>query len=378
MIQDLNSVVQQEPKLNKMNTVTTHRARKKIIICFLLVSLVPISIVGVISFFNSRGTINKISAQYSLDFLTQTVANIQLKLAEFENISLRLFINNDFNNTLINYLKIKDGASELQKKVIVDYFNEYMISNQDVFAFLFISETKTDKSIIVAKDYYQDFLDLTKHFRQTSSYKSIIKAGGGIVWSTTIKLNRNHFVILGRYIKDLTTGQPLGILAIVVDEDKIDQLVNMTIYNQLNISFSEIDNYLFIINNEGEIISSPFKEEIGKNINQIMKDTEPLKSILGSPVSNRDYGCEINQGSYITEVNHKQMLVTFKSIGSKIGVGGKSGWILVSLAPTSYLYKQASAISYTTLILGIIFGILAILASFYVANLVNNKSEDKK
>jgi len=72
------------------------------------------------------------------------------------------------------------------------------------------------------------------------------------------------------------------------------------------------------------------------------------------------------------------MLVTFKSIGSKIGVGGKSGWILVSLAPTSYLYKQASAISYTTLILGIIFGILAILASFYVANLVNNKSEDKK
>jgi hypothetical protein len=70
-----------------------------------------------------------------------------------------------------------------------------------------------------------------------------------------------------------------------VDEDKIDQLANQTIYNQLNISFNELESYSFIINNDGEIVSSPFKEEIGKNVTQIMKETKPLQPILGNLVS---------------------------------------------------------------------------------------------
>jgi methyl-accepting chemotaxis protein len=357
----------------KNNFLSSKKIRTRIILFFLFVSLVPICVIGSLSYISFRATITKKTAQYSLDLLTQTVSNIQLKLAEFENISVRLFINKEFNDILGNYVSVKDGTS-LQKKIIEDYFNEYMISNKDVFAFMFICNSKNEKSIVITKDYYQDFLNLTRHFRETYSYQSIVKAGGGIVWSSTIKLNGNHFVILGRYIKDLTTGEPLGILAIVVDEDKIDQLANQTIYNQLNISFNELESYSFIINNDGEIVSSPFKEEIGKNVTQIMKETKPLRPILGNLVSNRDYGSEINQGSFITEVNKKQMLVTYKSIGSKIGVGGKSGWNLLSLAPTAYLYQEVSSIGLITLVIGIAFVILAIFLSFYVANLIKTNN----
>jgi hypothetical protein len=191
----------------KNNFLSSKKIRTRIILFFLFVSFVPICVIGSLSYISFRTTIIQKTTQYSLDLLTQTVSNIQLKLAEFENISVQLFINKEFNDILGNYVSVKDGTS-LQKKIIEDYFNEYMVSNKDVFAFMFICNSKNEKSIVITKDYYQDFLNLTRHFRETYSYQSIVKAGGGIVWSSTIKLNGNHFVILGRYIKDLTTGEP--------------------------------------------------------------------------------------------------------------------------------------------------------------------------
>lgn len=347
--------------------------RNKIIFLFLLMSLLPLWTIGTISFTSSKAAITQKTVRYSLDLLTQTVANIQLKLAGFENTSIKLFIDNGFNSTLVNFLKSRGNAVSVQKKIIDDYFSEYMINNKDIFAFMFIPETNPDYSIVITKDFEEDFWNLTKRFKETSSYQSIVKAGGGIVWSASIRLNRNHFVILGRSIKDIATGEFLGILAIVVEEDKIDQLANMTIYNQLDISFGDIENYSFIINDNGEIVSAPFKEDIGKNITGFMKDIFPLKLILEGSTLNRDYGSEVNQGSFISEVNHKKTLVTYKSIGSKIGVGGKSGWHLINIASTSSLYREISKVGLTTLILGLVFGGLAIIVSFYVATLVNHR-----
>jgi hypothetical protein len=342
--------------------------QNKIIFFFLLVSLLPICLIGAFSYFCLKANVTQTTAQYSLDMLTQTVANIQLKLAEFENISVRLFINKDFNEALSAYIKSRDGSTAIRKKNIEDYFNEYMISNKDIYAFMFISDTDVNKSIVIAKDYYQDFIGLTKHFTETSSYQSIMVAGGGIVWSNTIKLKRNHFLVLGRHIKDASNGDPLGILAIVLDEEKIDQLANLTLYNKLNISVGNMERYSFIINNDGEIISSPFKTDIGKNIAILMRDIAPLKPIL-KYTGDRDYGNEINQGSYITQVNNQPMLVTFKSIGSKIGIGGKSGWHLISVAPTSLLYEGLRIVGFATLLLGIAFGVIAVFISFHVASL---------
>ncbi len=346
--------------------------RYKIIFFFLFVSLLPICLIGSFSYFCLKANVTQTTARYSLDMLIQTVANTQLKLAEFENISVRLFINKDFNEALSNYIKSSDGSYAIRKRNIEDYFNEYMISNKDIFAFLFISDTDNNQSIVITKDYYEDFVGLTKHFAETSSYQNIIVAGGGIVWSNTIKLNRNYFLVLGRHIKDAGSGESLGILAIVVDEEKIDQLANLTLYNKLNISVGNMERYSFIMNNEGEIISSPLKTDIGKNIAALMRDITPLKPIL-KYTGDRDYGNEINQGSYITQVNNQPMLVTYKSIGSKIGIGGKSGWHLISVAPTSTLYEGLRMVGLITLLLGIAFGVIAVIISFHIASLFNNQ-----
>lgn len=357
--------------IDNKKTVTNGFIRNRLICCFLLASLTPIFIIGFLSFYYSRAAITRKITQYSQAELVQTVANIQSKLAEFENTSVRLFINKEFNSTLSALTGARDESQFLlAKREVESHFKEYMISNQDIFGFMFICEPDIERSIIITKEYYDDFMDLSRNFEEHNAYRNIMTAGGGIVWSTAINLNRSHFVLLGRQIKDIVTGDSLGILAIIVDEEKIDQLINLNIYNRLYISLAEIASYSLVINNDGEIVSTPFKEDIGKNFSKIIKETKPLVEIF-SLVSNRDYGSEINQGSFITEVNHRQTLVTFKTISSKVGIGGKSGWHLLSLAPTSFLYKEVQTLGFVTLILGLLFAIIAVGISFYITSLID-------
>src|SRR5690554_354603 len=359
--------------MNRKRIVTNSLIRNRLIWCFLLVSLTPIFIIGFLSYYYSQAAITRKITQYSQAELMQTVANIQSKLAEFENTSVRLFINKEFNSTLGAMTAARDESQYLlARREIEAHFKEYMISNQDIFGFMFICEPDVERSVIITKDFYEEFIKSTRDFKDHNAYQSITTAGGGIVWSSAIKLNRSHFVLLGRQLKDMATGESLGVLAIIVDEEKLDQLINLNIYNRLYISLAEIESYSLIINNEGEIVSTPFKEDIGNNFSKIIKETKPLDEVF-SRVSDRDYGSEINQGSFLTEVNHRQTLVTFKTISSEVGIGGKSGWHLLSLAPTSYLYAEVRTLGLITLGLGMLFAVAAIGVSFYVTAIIDKQ-----
>ena len=371
---DLSQQKGESPAQKRKREKTNGLIRNRLICFFLLVTLAPILIIGFLAYNKSRTAIAKKITQYSQAELVQSVANIQNKLAEFENISVRLFINKGFNNTLATLVEAKDEDHFLSAKKEVEFhFKEYMISNPDIFGFMFICDPDLKRSVVITKEYYGEFLNLIKSFKEHSAYRNIMAAGGGIVWSSAIKINRSHFVLLGRHLKDMATGESLGILAIIIDEENIDRLVNLNIYNRLYISLSEIQSYSLVINNEGEIVSTPFKEDIGKRFSDIIKETKPLDEIF-SLVSDRDYGSEINQGSFITEVNSRETLVTFKTIGSKTGIGGKSGWHLLSLAPTSYLYADVQMLGVTILLLGVVFAVIAVGFSFYVTALIDKYS----
>lgn len=343
--------------------------RARFIFFFLLFSLTPILIIGSISNSNFKKVVTDKIVHYSLAELAQTVVNIQSKLAEYETISLQLFVNKELNTTLENYVDIINSPpnSVIQKSVEA-CFNEYMTNNNDLFGFMFLCNSDNGRSIIVTKDFHNDFIGLSRSFKDTSAFRNIMEADGGIVWSTTIKVNQNNYVMLGRLIKRLSNGQPLGILAIIIDEDKIDQLANLALYNDLNNSLNGLEIYSIIINKKGEIVSSPFKEEIGKSVSQITRNIVPLKSVSGNSFSGQE--SKIDQGSFITNVNHKRSLVTYKAIRSKIETGGESGWYLINLTPTSFLYKERQVVTFATLVLCLLFGVLAVWISFYTEKMI--------
>jgi methyl-accepting chemotaxis protein len=367
------------PKINNLvsffkglwlNFVQQFSIRNRLIFFFLSISLIPISIIGFISYSSSRDAINRKISQYSIDGLAQAVLNMQIKLKQFEDASDKLYSrNNQFKSSLKSLIDEPDDAKAMTwTKTVGSYFNEEMLSNADIFACLFIADQDDNRSIVITRDYEKDFYRFTVEIKKTALYQNIAKAGGDIVWSPAINLARSHFVLLGRYIEDQSTGTPLGVLAIVMDEEKLDRITNLSLYNKLSIDMGEMKNYSLVVNNEGAIISSPIKENIGFNISQFMKSKQPImQKILESKVSDRDYGNDVNQGSLEGEVDHQKVLVTYKSVGSQIGIGGKSGWHVLSIALTSFLYREADAVGFITLVLGLIFGVVAVFFSLTIA-----------
>jgi hypothetical protein len=343
--------------------------REKFIIFFLFFSLTPILIIGVISINSFKKVVMDKIVRYSLAELGQTAVNLELKMSEYETISLQLFVNKEFNAILENFVDTENSFSNnAMHKSVETCFNEYMNNNKDLLGFMFLSYFDNERSIVVTKDFQKEFAGLKSSFKCTSAFRDIMKADGGIVWSNAIKINQKNYVILGRLIKRLSNGKPLGVLAIIIDEDKMDQLVNLTIYNDLNNSLNGIENYSIIIKQNGEIVSSPFKEDIGKNVSQITRNILSAKYVLRNSFSGKE--SKIDHGSFITNVNHKESLVTYKAIGSQSEIGGENGWYLVNLTPTSFLYEERQVVAITALILCLVFGILAVWISFYATKII--------
>jgi len=334
---------------------------RKTLFCLLLVlTLTPVLIVGLISHGHFKKAVTDKVARYSLAELAQAANNIQVKLTDYEAISLQLFVNNDFITTLENYCDL--GNDSRAAETVKACFKEYLKNNTDVFGFMFLGASDQVEPIVITADIQKDFIDLSRKFKETGACRNIMEADGGIVWSASLKINRSNYVFLGRLIKKISTGATLGILAIIIDEDKIDSLVNLAFYNELNNSWNGIEHYSLLINVRGEIISSPFKEDIGRQAPQLIAK---ILAADGENLTGAEAG-KIRQGSFITTINQKQNLVTYRAVGGKIKNAGRNSWYLVNLIPTSFLYKERRVVAVITLVLCLIFGALAVGVSLYL------------
>lgn len=342
---------------------------RKTLFCLLIIlTLTPVLIVGLISHDHFKKAVTDKVARYSLAELTQAVNNIQLKLADYEAISLQLFVNNDFITTLENYCD-HGNNSKAAAETVKACFNEYLKNNADLFGFMFVGDSDQVEPIVITKDIQKDFIDLSRKFKETGACCNIMEADGGVVWSAPLKINRSNYVFLGRLIKRISTGATLGILAIIIDEDKIDQLVNLAFYSELNNSWNGIESYSLLIDSRGEIISSPFKEDIGKKATQLIDKILPSD---GETLTGHAAG-KVRQGSFITTINQQQNLVTYKAVGSKIKNSGRNSWYLVNLVSTSFLYKERRVVVVITLVLCLIFGALAVWVSLYLTKQVGKE-----
>jgi hypothetical protein len=336
-------------------------SRRITLFCLLIVlTLTPVLIVGIISHGHFTKALTGKAARYSLAELTHAVNNLQGKLACYEAVSLQLFVNNDFVTALERHCDRGNNGREAAETVKA-CFNEHMKNNTDLFGFIFASTSDQVEPIVVTKDLQKDFMALSWRFIETGAGREIMEADGGIVWSAPLKINRSNYVFLGRLMKRISTGATLGILALVIDEEKIDQLVNLTFYDELNNSWNRINHYSLLINSKGEIISSPFKEEIGKKAPQIIEQILPAN---GGALTG-DEARRGRQGSFITTVNREEYLVTYKAVG-KSKTAGKNSWYLVNLVSASFLFEERQVVTVITLVLSLVFGALAVWVSLYL------------
>lgn len=337
--------------------LNNHSIRNKLLFFFLLLSLGPIAIIGSVSFFSSRAAITEKISKYSLEALNQMTINLGIQMKYFEDISMQLIANNKFNEQLYKFVMTESAFDRVMAdREITDFLLGMTLNVPAVSCALFIDEGDSNFHIKVGE--LVTFNQFIESFKKSQAYRNIIKANGGLVWAPPTYLAESGIcAILGRRIKFTHTGKNLGVFVLLVKEKELDKIINSSLYKNNNTSNGKIKgNYSMIINNQGTIISTPVKDDIGRPLSKIFNNHRALDYILKDDVS---------EGSFSAKIQSKQVLVTYQAVG-------KSGWYLLNITPASYLFSEASAVGWLTLIFGLGFGVIAVGISFFVAVNISN------
>ncbi|HEX7712648.1 MAG TPA: methyl-accepting chemotaxis protein [Bacillota bacterium] len=326
--------------------------RYRLIFFFLLVSLAPLIIVGLITFISSRSVIQSNITQFTIDSLVQVKVNLELKLKTYEDITQQFMSNQSANRLVEDYAKATTEIDQFSKiHDIQTYLLNYTVTDPNLGTEV-ISTSQRETYFGTGLTWKNG-----RNFKKSSIYRRITQSKGGAVWGTVSgNLSGNgRLVVVGRDISNLYTGERLGVLAFFISENFIDQTINFNYYESDSGNKND-KNFYLVIDDQGRIVSAPlqYKGEIGKSLGGLMGNPARLRSLLQG---------EITQGSFPGKFNHQQVLVTFKSLNN--------GWHLLSMAPASFLVNTTRVVGLVVLILGLISGVLAVYISFKVAEAIS-------
>ena len=328
--------------------------KNKLIFFFLLVSLGPIIIIGSIVYSSSRVMINNKITDYSITNLTKSAQHTELIVKKYEDLSFQLITSVEANKLLANFVSFEGYEKLMARRDLESYLNGLIYANSDIYAIKFV--TINGDSLNLGVDLTRNF---ENYFEQSTLNETVNLAEGRVAWFPPVKagnIGQEHQFIMGRTIKNPNTGEKLGNVYFLINEDSFDKVLNQSFYDTDNTSNNGRENYTLLIDGKGQIISTPIKQHLNCNIFDLIKRKDYLRELMS--------GNELKPG-FTDVVNKKPMYITFKQISD-------SNWYLLGIARTSYLYRETRRIGFIILLLGVLSGILSVLISLYVSFTISN------
>lgn len=308
----------------------------------------------VILFINDTNkTIEKEMYNMSTQTLNQISNNISLLLQNVESIAKRISI----DSKLIEILSVpKDELEKYESEnKMMDYYAEGLLTDE-IWKYGNFN-MKPELYVIGKNGLVYDTYSKTKYsykdIKQSDWYDKIIKADGDTILINTYK---NEDAIgpykcifkMGKSIKDLITGEILGILIIDVSEtilyDKYSEVL--------------IDNScIYIVDKEQRIISTKDKRLIGNNYNEGIRYFN----------DNKDY--------YIKRDNVKNMQVVSKL--------NEYGWTIIEEIPFSVIRQPINELTKKSVVVLLLIATITLIVSYRLSvsitkpilNIKNNMKE---
>lgn len=325
--------------------------RTKLIAGF-LITIIPIVLLGVISYNNAFNSIKDTAAKASYETLKQLGKNIETKLSSYEDISTQILINDGIQEYLI--ADSADAAEYLQNyQEAWSFIRNYTYTNPQIYNItVFLNNGKTiDTSI----NYYPDDAfdrisgsDLVAKARELSGRAFWVGRHEEIDQQLSNK-NINYGLSLVRQINDTYVAEEKGLLIVDIKAELIESILQ------------EID-----LGNNSELhLISPDKRDIAVE----MADGES-KIIEADDTSNliTDMSFYSNisdeEGTFIDKYKGQEHMIIYTKINTSIG---DTGYSLVGLVPTSNFRAAAGSIRTVTVIFTLVAIAIALVIGFYLA-----------
>lgn len=323
--------------------------QNRLIVLFLILSLIPMVVTGIYSYQKSSSAIHDKINTYSLEVVNQVAKNIEEELNRLEYQTIEIAFSDLVQNTLLNYenlseWEIHDARYRMRADMVRKFsFSEYI---SDVILF-----TQEEEKIIAYGD--TGFtLNFKKDFKNRM-LTEIRNKNGSPVWKPIDYKDEIHYVdrvysesspeksygiLVGRTIKELYAGAQLGSIVIRINENLFSD-----VYKNIDLGTG---SELFIINSRGTVVST-------RNRNIEFNEKYPESELVNKITKN---STESNESFEITIAGEKN-LAAYSPIE-------EADWYIVSTIPYSYLNRETGQIAEEIMLLSLVIFILAVFLSY--------------
>lgn len=325
--------------LKLMRVISKLSIQRRLIIFFLMLSIIPISFIGYLSYNSSKNAIINKIVTYSQESLIQASMNLQLALKKYQELSLQLIINSDRNNAVVSFINTGSEAETLK-----DLLKTTAGVDENIRS-IFIGSL-TDNSCVGAGFEDPNINNLFSKFKQTKAFKEAFKVKGQIYWGIY-----DNDVIMVRIINNFSTGEPIGVYGVIFFGYQLTKKMSPGRYDNSNaISVKDLP-YTVIVKLNGEILTSPNVDDVGMRITELLHDQHIKETLKRNQNS---------KGMFYDKIHNDNVLVTYHQIKDM-------NWYLLGISSNAYLYKETNEVGWFTFMLAVVISIIAIIVSLLVS-----------
>jgi two-component system sensor histidine kinase YesM len=302
-------------------------------------TVIPISIGGIVSFVISRDARVKEALRSSQQVLQLASGNINRIIYDTQKILYLISINDDIQKILQS-----NPSNDLEKlKLSIDLGNKYLSNYMIQYSFL-------SSIVIYADNFDYAFVHgelgqiFTKDFKKFTVYNDAKKLQGRILWypprtyeGSYSGIELENIVSVVKSINILEDFKPVGVAEIHIKKDVITKIIK------------EIkDDYgsaAFVLDSEGRVI---------------IAGNDSLKESLSPGIAVPSAVDETTAYGRIDDTSGNKYVINYTTLDN--------GWRLVHVTPYDALLKSSRQIGAITLIIILGFISLALLLSFIVSN----------
>lgn len=311
--------------------------QSRLIISFLLLSILPLGSMGYLAYsLSSRAVEDKIKS-YSADLMNSTgdYANVQTaRIIDTNNdIVLSQFIQNDLAS-----LNEKNSFDRLQTiKSVEQYLMNIYAKNSDILCSIIV--TNDGERVVYSQDSLISSEDVEKIRGMLDQYVKEANSNT-VTLCTNWRLPDKNAVLFARHIPNIQRGNQIGIILTLINERYFNES-----YKDINLGEG---SEVFIVDKRGQVISSLNQEEIG---------TTPFDAeFMSIAIKSSQEKTAFSQGDGLVAASHMD----------------RPDWYLISKIPYSYLFAESKTIGNYIIVFLAICLVLSLVAAFFISRSISN------
>ena len=312
------------------------KIQTRLIVSFLLISLIPLAIISLTSYKKSSDDIEAKINTYSIQLMAEASRNLQTELTFKESLCEELAMSEEIQKGLVNYEKLND----IERYKIEDNITSGFIKKMRLSAFNASSDITSiniitnNNSIIGSGENNYNSSQLIEICNESKD--------NGYNYKTIKDLNGNFQVSIASVLKNNINGERLGTLILTFKNSYISNICK-----QLNV---EDGADVLIMDSKGTIVSSNNEAKIPVN-------DEYLEKTLIDKILKND---ELNNYSFSMDIMGEKRLVAYSRIEN-------CDWFIISTIPYTYIEAESKNLMLNIVFIGIICLIVAIPISLIIS-----------